>query len=412
MSTVVFLGPTLPLTQAKSILPDAWYHAPVQCGDILRVMRLQPKNIAIIDGYFDHTASVWHKEILWALSQGIQVYGASSMGALRAAELNTLGMRGIGKIYENFANQTLTDDDEVAILHSDEKFNYTPLTDALVNIRSTLTNAVNQHIIDNQTASQLLAHAKNTHYSKRRFDILFSDHPQLLKFIKTHGPIDQKQEDAKLLLQTLAQKPFKNQTKITAPTTKLLNTLRLKTSCTAFAKNYEWLSPSEILAYQASTSEHYKLFQQLARGLTVCDALNISLQLINNHDTSPQTVAQQYLHYIENTLYELIVAQEIKPNIRSLQIYSDRFRHQQGLHNKSDMHTWLEKQSVDQATYTKFIEKKAIIDLVLSRGNLELFNQDIQVQDHFWLLEALKLTGFVTSSKTQSIKPAETHQSD
>jgi len=282
-------------------------------------------NIAIIDGYFDHRASVWHKEILWALSQGIPVYGASSMGALRAAELNTFGMCGVGKIYEDFTNQTLTDDDEVAILHSDKEFQYAPLTDAMVNIRSTIKHAVSQNIIDNKATEKLIDRAKRTHYSKRRYDTLFSDYPNLIKFIEMNGSIDQKQEDAKLLLQTLAQKPFKTQTKTTAPTTKLLNTLRLQTACSAFTTPYDWLPPSEMLAYEVSKSEHYKLFQRLAKGLALCDALNSSPQLINNNDTSPQANAQQYLHYIENTLYELIVAQEIQPNIRSLQIYSDRF---------------------------------------------------------------------------------------
>ena len=54
-----------------------------------------PGAIGVIDGYFDGVPSVWHKEILWALSQGIRVFGGASMGALRAAELDGFGMTGV-----------------------------------------------------------------------------------------------------------------------------------------------------------------------------------------------------------------------------------------------------------------------------------------------------------------------------
>ena len=40
------------------------------------------RRIAIIDGYFERMAAVWHKEILVALERGIAVWGAASMGAL------------------------------------------------------------------------------------------------------------------------------------------------------------------------------------------------------------------------------------------------------------------------------------------------------------------------------------------
>src|SRR3989338_1860747 len=96
---IVYLGPTLSLQEAQQILPDAYYLPPIRCGDILHALRWKPPTILIIDGYFEKTAAVWHKEILAALGQGVQVYGASSMGALRAAELNTFGMIGIGAIY-------------------------------------------------------------------------------------------------------------------------------------------------------------------------------------------------------------------------------------------------------------------------------------------------------------------------
>ena len=84
---VVFTGPTLPADQARAILPDALYLPPVAQGDVYRAAGHQPQAIALIDGFFEHVPAVWHKEILWAMAQGIHVFGSSSMGALRAAEL-------------------------------------------------------------------------------------------------------------------------------------------------------------------------------------------------------------------------------------------------------------------------------------------------------------------------------------
>jgi hypothetical protein len=86
--TIVFLGPSLPRAEAERILP-AEYLPPAAMGDIYRAVsrpaRQRPRRIALIDGYFERMAAPWHKEILWALERGAQVYGASSMGALRAA---------------------------------------------------------------------------------------------------------------------------------------------------------------------------------------------------------------------------------------------------------------------------------------------------------------------------------------
>ncbi len=57
------------------------------------------RTLLLIDGYFHQVPSVQHKEILYALHQGLAVFGCSSMGALRAAELADFGMVGIGRVF-------------------------------------------------------------------------------------------------------------------------------------------------------------------------------------------------------------------------------------------------------------------------------------------------------------------------
>lgn len=140
MNIFVFLGPTLPVAEARRIL-DATYLPPVSMGDVYALMKRQPKVIAIIDGLFQRVPAVWHKEILFALSRGVRVFGSSSMGALRAAELHTFGMEGAGQVFEAYRDGLYEDDDEVAVIHSPEEFGYRQLSEAMVNLRAGLRRA-------------------------------------------------------------------------------------------------------------------------------------------------------------------------------------------------------------------------------------------------------------------------------
>src|SRR6516165_842500 len=110
MIAIVFSGPSLPPSRAP-VPPGIEWRPPVRQGDVYRTARSRPALIGIIDGYFETVATVWHKEILWAMAQGIHVYGAASIGALRAAELAEFGMKGVGAVYQQYRTGELTDDD-------------------------------------------------------------------------------------------------------------------------------------------------------------------------------------------------------------------------------------------------------------------------------------------------------------
>lgn len=135
--TVVFAGPSL----GKSALPvdGNWImRGPVAQGDVIKtVLEFGPCTIAIIDGFFQRQPAVRHKEILWALSKGARVFGAASMGALRAAELANQGMIGYGLIYRWYRRTMLAPDDAVAVTHAPAELRYRPLSDALVDLRMT-----------------------------------------------------------------------------------------------------------------------------------------------------------------------------------------------------------------------------------------------------------------------------------
>jgi hypothetical protein len=214
--TLVFVGPTLPATEVRELLPDATVMPPAGVGDILRAAQnKRVRRIAIIDGYFERMAAVWHKEILIALENGIEVWGAASMGALRAAELYAFGMQGVGEIFKLYKRGAVAADDEVAVAHLPAEVGYRAVSDALVNIRHTLAVAAKQRRIDAKTAEDLLVQAQATFYRDRAWSKLSVDLPL----------IDLKAQDARLLLRKLRRTGKQARRKIRVPRTWALRQL-------------------------------------------------------------------------------------------------------------------------------------------------------------------------------------------
>lgn len=164
--TIVFLGPSLDRASAERIL-SAEYRPPARRGDILAAVRDGARIICLIDGVFHQESAVGHREILAAIKAGVRVIGASSMGALRAAEMDTLGMEGVGEIYRLYKSGELVSDDEVALVFDPDSG--ISLSEPLVNIRCTLKNALCDGIIDAAAYDTLLAAAQSVFYPKRTY---------------------------------------------------------------------------------------------------------------------------------------------------------------------------------------------------------------------------------------------------
>ncbi|OJT22658.1 tfuA protein [Archangium sp. Cb G35] len=208
----VFVGPTLPAEQARQEL-DAVFLPPAAQGDVYRAAREHPEAIGLIDGYFERLPAVWHKEILWAMSEGIHVYGGASMGALRAVELAPFGMRGVGATFEAFLHGDLEDDDEVAVMHAPEEEGFRPLSEAMVNIRATLAAAERARVIRGDTRQALERMAKGLYYPERGYPHLLAQaahqgvpSPELerLRAWLPQGRVNQKREDALAMLRTMS----------------------------------------------------------------------------------------------------------------------------------------------------------------------------------------------------------------
>ena len=200
---VVFIGPSLPLKEAKKIL-DADYRPPVARDDLAVLLDDPPQVIGIIDGVFHQQPAVSHKEILRALDAGITVVGGSSMGALRSAELDYAGMIGIGTVYQEYRDGIIESDDDVAIVF--DPVTHELLCEALVSMNHNFQRAEAEGIINSREVRMLYETAKKIYYPQRNYPRVLNDadldedkKKKLEIFLKEKGT-DIKSEDARKVL--------------------------------------------------------------------------------------------------------------------------------------------------------------------------------------------------------------------
>ena len=210
---IIYLGPSLPPEEAKYILSsdkkrEVVYAPPIRRGDIPKAVSEDFNIIGIIDGVFFRESAVSPREIMEVLKSDVKIYGASSMGALRASELDRYGMIGIGKIYQWYRDGTLNSDDEVALSFDSEEF--IPISEPLVNIRETIKKATNQNIISPEESEIILKSAKSLYFPERRWDKIIKNSENALEkrlldfsvFVKNNR-VDIKKEDAMLLIERI-----------------------------------------------------------------------------------------------------------------------------------------------------------------------------------------------------------------
>ena len=205
---IIYAGLSLPFSEAKDILDstediEVIYKRPIQRGDLTQALNENPDIIGIIDGVFHQNSAVGHKEILNVMKNGIKVFGASSMGALRASELDTLGMVGIGYVYNQYASGEVDSDDDVAVMLDSETLE--PLSEPLINMKYVFEKAVDENILTIDEKDELMRIAKKTYYPKRSYAKTLSESSldndkkgELINFIRESKDI--KKEDAKELI--------------------------------------------------------------------------------------------------------------------------------------------------------------------------------------------------------------------
>ncbi|MEV7964509.1 TfuA-like protein [Sphaerisporangium sp. NPDC088356] len=169
---VVYAGPTISRDEILDVVPEAQVRPPAARGDLLREEWSRDDTAVIIDGYYRERLSVGHKEILWLLNEGVNVIGAASMGALRAAELSPYGMSGVGSVFRMYETGEVDGDDEVAILHGPADKGYPAGTVAMVNIRYGCQEGAKTDLVPAAAGERIVQAAKARPFTHRTWEEL------------------------------------------------------------------------------------------------------------------------------------------------------------------------------------------------------------------------------------------------
>ena len=357
MSAIVFVGPTLPLAEVAAI-PGVVALPPVAQGDLYRAAQRRPRAIGIIDGYFEGVPSVWHKEVLWAMAQGIHVFGSASMGALRAAELCDFGMQGVGRIFEAYCTGMFSpytgrfeDDDEVAVIHGPPETGYVALSEAMVNIRASLAQAEAKGVIEAASRDALAALAKRLFYHERSYGRLLdlaADAPlpaselAALRAWLPAGRIDQKRLDAEAMLAAmqalLAGDAAPKQVDYTLEWTEMWDDATLAAAGSGLASDRDaaWLPAERILEELRLDPAAYGVVRD--RTLLRLLARRESLRRHQPVDEASQRAALDHL------------------------------RTREGLFRRADLDRWLEARDLDAPRLEQLIADEACLEGVVAQA--------------------------------------------
>jgi len=231
---LLFAGPSLGAAQMP-LQPPIRLMPPARCGDLLRALRDDPAAIALVDGVFEIAPTVWHKEILAVIDAGVPVFGAASLGALRAAELDRFGMIGVGAIYRAYRDGDIESDAAVMVAHAPGELGHRPLTLALVDAEASLAAAA----LSEPARRDLLRIARRLNFRARSWDAIFAAYAERAgaaegaraAAIVTSSAFSQKQRDTAELLDVLASAIVPASLRGALPRTIFLE--RLVGACTA-----------------------------------------------------------------------------------------------------------------------------------------------------------------------------------
>ncbi|GHB72364.1 hypothetical protein GCM10010331_70620 [Streptomyces xanthochromogenes] len=215
----LFLGPTA-YGVDKALLQheDVILKPPARRGDVERLLdeALAPGVLAIADGTFHAFPAVGHVEIRHALEEGWTVWGLCSMGAIRAAEMHTLGVRGFGAVYQHYADDSDLDDDEVALMHAVEA-PHRPMSEPLIHLREFTGYLVQKSHLSPKDSDEINASLKRRWYADRTIPLMRSllvdsfgcDKQVIAREIDEFDRFRLKQSD---LIRFLEDAPWKNTT--------------------------------------------------------------------------------------------------------------------------------------------------------------------------------------------------------
>ena len=161
-SVCVFAGPSLP-PQDRVAYDRVTFLPPAGRGDIAAAAATFDA-VLLIDGVFDEALPPSPREVALACER-TRFFGASSMGALRAAECRRYGATPLGIIARWYARDIIDGDDEVAVAMHPRT--HAALSVASVNVRYVAWLACRRGILDEVEAAAWIRDA--------RYEIFYAD---------------------------------------------------------------------------------------------------------------------------------------------------------------------------------------------------------------------------------------------
>ncbi len=346
MRACVFVGPTLRPEEVARVI-DAACLPPVTQGDVCRAVQGGARIIGIVDGLFSGAPSVWHKEILWALSQGVPVFGSASMGALRAAELHGFGMQGVGRVFQAFRDGVLEDDDEVAVVHGPAETGYLVASEAMVNIRATLARAEAEGVLRGAARAALEAYAKALFFPRRTWAALIAgaagagvpdSEVAALRAWLPRGRVDQKREDAVAMLEAMRRAAAAG-------------------AAVAPSFRFEWTHFWGALAARCAVGGR----EEDGAAREVLDELRLA---------GPERFAVVRTRALARLLAEAEARRRgLRPSAAALRSALDRLRRAHGLYTRAATAAWAARNDLDAADLDRLVESDALAAAVLDAAD-------------------------------------------
>lgn len=203
-SFCVFCGPSLP-PEDRVASENITYLPPASRGDVARAAE-RFHAILIIDGVFHHDLAPTPREVYDALGR-VSIFGASSMGALRAAECAPYGAVPLGVIARWYLRELIDGDDEVAVLVDPET--QRALTVPSVNVRYVAALAVRRGVLERSVANAWVNDARDVFYMDRTWESAIERAPLHVRSALGEIAIkegDLKRWDARFALRSVARR--------------------------------------------------------------------------------------------------------------------------------------------------------------------------------------------------------------
>ena len=202
-SIVVFCGMSISAAEAGALLPHASIRPPISRGELYKAREDGAQTLVVIDGIFNQRLAISPREVVDVARDGATVFGASSMGALRAAECWPAGVRGVGTIFRLYRAGLLDSDDEVAVATVAE-LDFRPISIPLINVRFAVACARREGLLSREQARQIVTAARGLHFVHRRWKTIFAAAGMDVFGHEGLAKADLKHQDARLCLAHVA----------------------------------------------------------------------------------------------------------------------------------------------------------------------------------------------------------------